>query len=305
MRRSLGHAALVVMAAWQAASSNARADYASAVLAEKPIGYWRFNESGNVAKNLGTGGAALDGELTNAERVSTGNFALVDGRQVTGLGAGNSAMNFGGTGDDYVTIPESILSDLGQFTMSAWINPAERTGNRIGLFGQNDAVEFGFIAPNVIQMWTPQGGQLDYTVNLTTQLPYGTWAHLAAVADGSLIKLYLNGERVSPGPSYGNSPYRFNIGGGGIFDAAGNQFTGTVDEIALFNKALSQTQIQQQISEAKKAGGSYSTAVLADAPIGYWGLNDGEGTVAMNQGTAGAKLNGTFSGGNRAVTGPN
>ncbi len=305
MRRSMGSAALLVLAAWQMASSNARADYASAVLADKPIGYWRFNEAGNVAKNLGTGGAALDGEFTGGERVVANSFALVDGRQVTGLGVGNSAVNFGTTGDDYVTIPESILNDLGQFTMSAWINPAERTGNRIGLFGQNDAVEFGFIAPNVIQMWTPQGGQLDYTVNLTTQLPYGTWAHLAAVADGSLIKLYLNGERVSPGPSYGSSPYRFNIGGGGIFDATGNQFTGTVDEIALFNKALSQSQIQKQISEAQKAGGSYSTAVLADAPIGYWNLNDTEGTVATNLGTGGAKLNGTFSGGNRAASGPN
>ena len=56
-------------------------------------------------------------------------------------------------------------------------------------------------------------------------------------------------------PTYGNSTYLFNIGGGGIWDATGNQFTGVLDEVAVWDKALTAAQIQAQFDAALTGDG--------------------------------------------------
>lgn len=305
MKRRNWYLAGWTIAAASLLSGVAQAEYSTAVLADKPLGYWRFNDSGESAANAGTGGASLNGSYVNGERPAVSSFTLIDGRTVNGLGTGNTVIDLGGSGDDYVTVPESILNDLSEFTMSGWIKPAARTANRIGLFGQNDAVEFGFIAPNQIQLWTPQGGVLNYTVNPQTQIKEDTWVHLAVVADGSNMRLFLNGKPTQAGPSYGSSDFNFNIGGGGVYDNTGNQFTGSVDEIAMFDKALTEAQIKSQVAAAKTAGGNYANSVLAAGPLGYWPLNEASGDVAVNLGTGGAALNGTYTGGERLNSGAN
>jgi hypothetical protein len=297
---------LTVLAVWTGVTWQevVRADYSTAVLADNPFGYWRFDDADDVAVNSGTDGDVYNGTYVGGSRIPVENFTLVDGRQVNGLGAGNTAFEVGNDLDEYVTIEESILSNLPQFTMSAWVNPEARTEDRIGLFGQNDAVEFGFIAANQIQMWTPSGQVLNYTIDPVNEIPDGTWFHLATVADGTSIRLLINGEPVNPNPGYGQSNFNFNIGGGGVYDPTGNQFTGTLDEVAIWNTALSEAQIQAHVAAAKSAGGDYAATVLTDAPMGYWGFNDADGADAANAGTAGPTLNGSYVGGDRTAPGP-
>ena len=43
--------------------------------------------------------------------------------------------------------------------------------------------------------------------------------------------------------SYGSSTYPLNIGGGGIWDATGNWFSGQIDDVRLYDYALSQDEI--------------------------------------------------------------
>jgi hypothetical protein len=286
--------------------SPARADYVAAVLADNPTGYWRFNDANTngSADNLGTEGAAYDGTYVGGTLVPAENFTLIDGRQVTGLGAGNTAYRVGDELDEYMTVEESILSDLQEFTLSAWIYPEARAGTRVGLFGQNDAVEFGFINPTQIQLWTPSGQVLNYTIDPVNQIPDETWFHLAAVANGNNIRLFLNGQPMSPGASYGTSDFNFNIAGGGVYDPTGNQFTGTVDEVGIWTKALTEEQILAHVTAAKTAGGDYAATVLTDSPLGYWSFNDADGSPAVNTGTGGTALNGTYTGGDRTAAGP-
>src|SRR5205814_1186185 len=118
--------------------------------------------------------------------------------------------------------PKNRVTDPGTF------------GTRIGIVGQNDAVEYGFIDANTIQIWTPNGGSL----NTTYSFPDGEWHHVATIADGQSIKTYYDGVLAGSGGSaatdYGNSTYNVHIGGGGVYDAAGNWFTGNIDEVAIF-----------------------------------------------------------------------
>ena len=45
------------------------------------------------------------------------------------------------------------------------------------------------------------------------------------------------------GDGHGSSDFGVNIGGGGIWDADGNWFTGAMDEVAIFHSALTGAQI--------------------------------------------------------------
>ena len=151
---------LVGAIAW---CETARADYASTVLADNPIGYWRLNETTtDVAANDGTRGSDLDGLYIDGTQGVPGPDRLTDGTLLPGMGTGNVALEVEEP-DQYVQIEESVLNDLKQFTMSGWMKPGLLTTNRIGLFGQNDLIEFGFSDPTTLNIWTANGGAVAYT----------------------------------------------------------------------------------------------------------------------------------------------
>jgi hypothetical protein len=160
------------------------------------------------------------------------------------------ALSFDGV-NDYVSTGKSLLNNLSSFTLAGWIYP-KSSGSRIGFFGQNDAIEFGFIDADTIQCWTSGGGYVNWDFTSAT-FPFNEWHYIAAVGNGSNIKLYVDGELKSTGgtstTNYGSSSYFFNIGGGGIFDASGNWFNGTIDEVRVYNRALTEDEIKHSYYE--------------------------------------------------------
>ncbi len=74
-------------------------------------------------------------------------------------------------------------------------------------------------------------------------LPINTWWHVAATSDGSLLKLYINGQLVATtagtlGPK-NNAPLRL----GAIESAQPYTFEGLLDEVSIYNRALSADEI--------------------------------------------------------------
>jgi hypothetical protein len=73
-------------------------------------------------------------------------------------------------------------------------------------------------------------------------LPLNTWTHVAATYDGATLRLYINGAQVSSQPHSGaivTSTGALRIGG----DSAGEYFQGLLDEIRIYNRALSPSEI--------------------------------------------------------------
>jgi hypothetical protein len=217
------------------------ADYSATVLPTGPVGYWRFSEtSGTTAVNSGSG-AGLNGTYTSATVGTAGPRPP----QFDGFEPNNTAPTFNGS-SGHVSVNNSLLSNRNAFTIGGWIKPAATPGSRIGLFGQNDAVEFGFISGTSMQCWTPSGGSL--TVNYPH--PMNTWHHVVAVGNGSNIRIFVDGVLLGTGGSstanYGSSSFNFQIGGGGIYDAPnvnGNFFNGQIDEVVAYHRALSDAEI--------------------------------------------------------------
>jgi len=127
-------------------------------------------------------------------------------------------------------------------------------GTRIGIVGQNDAIEYGFIDANTIQIWTPNGGAL----NTTYTNADNEWHHVATIASGTSIKTYYDGVQVGSESTttldYGASGFNVHIGGGGVFDAVNNWFTGYIDEVAIFDKAIPAARVLEHYRAGKFGG---------------------------------------------------
>jgi len=184
----------------------------------------------------------LEGDGTDSSNY--GNHGTVYGNPawVNSVGGYGQAIMLDGL-DDYVSIGRNLLNDLPAFTLAAWVNVQGTTTGRVGLFGQNDAVEFGFQAGD-LHCWTPGGGEA--RTAWTEQ--NDEWHHVAAVGSGNNIVLYLDGQAIFTGggstANYGTSTFPVNIGGGGVWDASGNWFTGLIDDVHIYNRALSAAEIQ-------------------------------------------------------------
>ena len=240
-----------------------------AVLGLNPDAYWRFSEaSGATAANLGTLGAAANGTYTGT--VTLGQ-AGPRPPAFSGFESDNTAPRF--SGDDSVSTSSSVVNNRSAFTMAGWINPAAAQAARTGLFGQNDAIEFGFIDSATIQIWTPNGG----SINVAYPYPSGQWHHVTVVGDGTSLRVYFDGALAgsggTPTASYGTSGSTFRIGGGGIFDTTGNFFNGHIDEVAVYTRALNPTEILAHVQASGGSGFSYTNLIKTDVRSAMLGVN--------------------------------
>jgi hypothetical protein len=217
------------------------AGYDTLVLADSPAGYWRLNEPTFVpptAANSGSLAASANGTYIGG---------AIDGTQAPrppeffGFESDNTALQLDGV-NDFVRTVNGLLNGKPRFTVSGWIRRNGTQADRTGLFGQNDLLEFGYINNSTLEIWTDNG------LDIGNAFPDAQWSYLAVVSEGSpgTITLYTNGvpagSRTSTLPV--DNAFPFNIGGGGIFDGSGNFFNGQIDEVAVFDKALTAAQIQ-------------------------------------------------------------
>ncbi len=78
----------------------------------------------------------------------------------------------------------------------------------------------------------------------TAALPANTWSYLAETYDGTTVRLYVNGTQVASTAHTGaitTSTNPLQIGGDSIY---GQYFAGMIDEVRVYNAALTATQIQ-------------------------------------------------------------
>lgn len=154
---------------------------------------------------------------------------------VVGATFNGSEADFDGV-DDAVTTGVSLLNGCDEFSMSGWYRSSLTTGNRVGLWGQNDSIEFG-INGTSLSLWTLNGG----SVSVPLPSP-NVWHHVLCVGDGASLKIYVDGLLAGTGGSatsnYGSSADGFNIGGAGIWDSTGNHFDGEIMDVRIYRRAV-------------------------------------------------------------------
>ena len=85
-------------------------------------------------------------------------------------------------------------------------------------------------------------------VSGTTANPVNVWTHVALTYDGTIIRLYVNGAQAGSQARTGSIQANSNplwIGGNSPY---GEYFQGLIDEVRVYNRALSQAEIQTDMN---------------------------------------------------------
>jgi hypothetical protein len=162
---------------------------------------------------------------------------------------------------DFVSIPDhKALQISGEITQAAWIKLDRLPSAHAIIFGtRNDGAPgrkigfgYGMNPSNNIKVWTnnPAGGFLDVN-DVQTKLQTNQWYYLAythTTADSGLVEIYVDG-KVTHSQKSNNpvdpsgAPNPVTIG-----TWAGEAWPGSVDEVRLWNRALSPDEIQQSMN---------------------------------------------------------
>jgi hypothetical protein len=238
--------------------------YQNLIASHGAVGYWRLSEANPTylaAVNSGSLGASANAKYINGV---TNDASGPKAPAFPGFGASNPCGNFDGT-SGAVGTPLGVLNNKSNFTALGWIKRGAVHSLRGGYFGQNNLLEMGDANSGAsIEAWFEAPGH-----NIVQPYPWADdeWGFLAVTADGTTENLYFNGslagQALSSVPSYGTNEFKFNIGGGGIFNASGDFFLGNIDEVAAFDKVLSAGRI---LSLYLTATGSVSAPFMVSDP---------------------------------------
>jgi hypothetical protein len=195
--------------------------------------------------NEGTGTTASDasglghtGTLSNATWTASGRYG--------------SALSFNGT-SSWVTVADAAPLDLTTaMTLSAWVRPTSVTGDyrTVILKERTPSLAYSLYAndgPSRPPAAYVNTGS-DRSVIGTSNLPLNTWSHLAVTFGSGVLRLYVNGSLATTttvSGSIATSTGPFRIGGNAVW---GEYFAGLVDEVRVYNRALTQAEIQVDLN---------------------------------------------------------
>ncbi|WP_185289491.1 endo-beta-N-acetylglucosaminidase H [Chryseobacterium lactis] len=213
----------------------------------------RFNSGSGTTNPTGSYALSLDG---STESGAAGNLNL-----------GGSALSFEGW------IKPSSFKSASPYISSIMGTEVSDSNSAFLRLGDanvaNNKVQFVLSINNVQQKLAS-----------TTALNANTWYHVAATYDGASMKIYINGVLDASKSQTGSvsSNGAFNVGY--LYNTSRN-FNGKVDEVRVWKRALSQTEISQNMC---------NVSVPATSLAAYWKFNEGSGSSVQDTSGNGVTL---------------
>jgi hypothetical protein len=192
------------------------------------------------------------------------NYGTMSGATRTSSGRYGRALNFDGT-NDWVTVNDAASLDLTSgMTLEAWVYPTatstpwrtivmkEQSGNLIYSLAANSDRNQPATSVFAGSGRTLYGG---------SRLAVNTWTHLAATYDGATQRLYVNGSQVATRSQNGGirvSTGPLQIGRNSVW---GQYFRGRIDEVRIYNCALTTSEIRSDRNSALPTPSTTAPAV--------------------------------------------
>ena len=223
---------------------------------------WAFNESLGTTVNdvTGNGNAAT---LQNDPTWTTGKYG--------------GGLRFDGV-NDFLTVlnsPSLNFSGTG-LTLSMWINPLGGvtdqvpfgkfwSGTMASPFYQYGLELLGGSTPSLL-IGTASGAA---TASMGSPLTLGQWSHLAIAFNGTQARFYVNGNLVSSPSLSANISARDSLLHMAADASAHQFFNGTLDDVRLYTRAQSQTEVQSDMNTPLSAPAFDPTApsVTITSPV--------------------------------------
>ena len=163
---------------------------------------------------------------------------------VTPAGKVGGAFSFDGT--MHVRVPDSAELRPAQLTVEAWVFPTAphgSPGSVVARWSSGNTWDLR-LGNNIPQFWSHGGQGLEGP----SAIPQNEWTHLAISFDGMTKRLYVNGTQVAESEqlralAYDAAPVPVTIGSVWENNASGYRFNGRIDEVALYNRALTADEV--------------------------------------------------------------
>ncbi len=208
-----------------------------------PIAHWKLDECQGTTLNDSSGNnysgtwSGSGGTQTSAGTCTTASTAWGNGES----GKFNGSLNFDGT-DDRISIPGATNITVGNdITVSAWVKTTAYSqepfvSNRSGAGGR---MYFGLGLGKAFLYYS---GASPAGVNGTARIDDNVWHHVVYVRSGTTTTLYVDGKQDATATQTGVGAYADTMYV--AHDVANNEYyPGQIDDIQIFNYALSADQI--------------------------------------------------------------
>ncbi len=217
-----------------------------------------------------------------------------------------SSLNFNGTSNKVTFTTDNGLIITDSITVEAWINASAWASIPAGgsIFCKHSWAngEQGYVlraGGNGILSWNIAGDSLSMglptswkTLESSGGMTINSWYHVAGTFDGTMMKIYINGvlsgTKSFIGGIIASTAYPPAIGIiSDLANGPGRFWTGKLDEVRVWHRALSQSEIQDKMNN------HLDTSTQQNALAGYWRFNENTGTLTHD--LSGNNNNGTIN----------
>ncbi len=211
------------------------------------VGHWTFD------------GPDIQG-TTAIDRSGKGNNGTITGTTKT-IGKLGQALSFNGT-SDYVDMGSNSLNITNAMTISVWakMNSTDNGGRLVTKHGISP--DYGWILTgdrvdgNIFFRFSGTGSDWSYGgVTSSNSFPIDRWCHVVALYDGSFLRVYIDGvEDTTADFPYAASANIHESSEGlqiGHDSPSGYYFAGSIDDVRIYNRALSATEVMNLYNTGK------------------------------------------------------
>lgn len=202
----------------------------------------------NVARWKLTSGALLTDTGGNGNNLTLTNYGSVPNTNgfLNGI---NTAASFNGTTQYLERADTAVLDFTTALTISAWIKPTNHNTQRSIVDKVNSGTTRTYTlytsqTSGLLTCYMSTNGTSYAITQSTDSIPTGVWTHVAAVYNGTDIRLYingvLNGTPASLSGSLYNASTALNIG---RRPDIGYEWLGSIDDVSLWSRPLSASEI--------------------------------------------------------------
>lgn len=210
-------------------------DFGTTALGSSLVGRWQMTGNANDATPYSNNGTVSGASLTTDR-----------------FGTSNSAYSFNGTSNQISIpnpVPNFISSNNAPFSMSIWLRPSNvTTSNHRSIVGNETynvrGFRYGINSSQRFSFWTSESGGNLHPIQSTTSAIINTWYHVVVTYDGSVVKIYVNGN-----PEVASASGRTIISGTNNLVLAGgtggvDRFAGVMDDFRTWSRALNVQEVQ-------------------------------------------------------------
>ena len=219
-------------------------DYAKAILADTPVSYWRLGEKSGTSATDQQGNNP--GTYVNSPLL--GATSLIDSDQT------NNAVGFNGQSTSMRAGYSTSLDLTSNVSLEAWIKPSAlpAAGQFASIVTHPEAYSLQFNGPQ-LEFTIIQNGVRKRLQAPAGAIQPGSTYHVVGTYDGTTQRLYVNGAQVTSAALAGGASKSSTGIYVGSWDSGTEYFNGVIDDVALYGKTLSATQVKAHYDTAKGA----------------------------------------------------